>query len=411
MGGKAILYVVVGFGIIFTLMSFKLGQVSAITTGNFIGYYNVTKAHNIAVSGANMAANAIFLDSTWTSGYNNLSFDGGTINVNVQTLDPVRNIRQITSTATYNDSDYVVKVTLQPSQFSKFGYYSVYENGIYFVTGDTVWGPLHTQDYLYVSGSPVFNGKVTTLKGISKYNRRDKPIFNGGYQQGVSLTIPPTSTSTLETSANSNGHTFTGHDTVYLTFANDSVRYKYTYNGTQTSVLTSSFAPNGTIFADNAVLRLQGTVQGQVTVGASSSGSSGKGTIYLDGDITYKTDPLTNPSSTDLLGIVAQNNVYITHNTANQDGINIDAAIFAQNGGFGAQDYDTWVTGSGGNPAYIHLLGGVTQYTRLPVGTFGGWYGMTGFYKDYRYDNRFMAVAPPNYPATGGFEIISWYEQ
>lgn len=410
MGGKAILYVVVGFGVIFAIMGLKFGSVSTNSVKNFVEYYNATKAHNIAVSGANLAANAIFIDSAWTTGYDDLSFDGGTINVSVQILDPVRNIRQITATSTYADTNSIVKVVLQPSQFSKFGYYSVYENGVYFITGDTVWGPLHTQDYLYVSGSPVFNGKVTTLKGLQKYTRSTSPIFNGGYQQGVSISIPPTSVSTLESQANNGGHTFTGHDTVYLTFANDSVRYKYTYNGTQTTVQTSSFAPNGTIFADNAVLRLQGTVQGQVTVGASSSGSSGKGTIYLDGDITYKTDPVAYPTSTDLMGIVAQNNVYVTHNNANQDGINIDAAIFAQNGGFGAQDYSTWTTGSHGNAAYIHLLGGITQYSRLPVGTFSGSTIATGFYKDYRYDNRFMSVAPPNYPATGGFEIVSWYE-
>ena len=220
------------------------------------------------------------------------------------------------------------------------------------------------------------------------------------------MTIPPTSVSTLEANANNGGFTFTKHDTVYLTFANDSVRYKYTYKGTETTAKTSTLAPNGTIFADNAVLRIQGTVEGQVTVGASSSSSSGKGTIYIDGNIVYKTDPVTNPNSTDLLGIVAQNNVYVTHNTANNDGITIDAAIFAQNGGFGAQDYDSWYT----DGAYIHLLGGLTQKSRLAVGTFGGLYGMTGFYKDYRYDNRFTSVAPPNYPNTGGFEIVSWYE-
>lgn len=405
MGGKAILFVVVGFGIIFALMGLKFGSVSTGSVQNFVQYYSSTKAHNIAVSGANLAANAIFLDSTWTAGYSNLSFDGGTLNVSVQVLDAPRNIRQITSTSSYNGNTSVVKVVLQPSQFSKFGYYSERENGIYFVTGDSIWGPLHTQDYLYISGRPVFNGKVTTLRGMKK-SGGSKPVFNGGYQQGVNLSIPTASISTLETNANNGGHTFTNHDTVYLTFANDSVRYKFAYNGTPTTSLTSTLAPNGTIFADNAVLRIQGTVQGQVTVGASSSGSSGKGTIYLDGNIVYKTDPLANPNSTDLLGIVAQNNVYVTHNTANNDGITIDAAIFAQNGGFGAQDYDSWYTGG----SYIHLLGGITQHSRLAVGTFGGWYGMTGFYKDYRYDNRFMSVAPPNYPNTGGFEIVSWYE-
>ena len=64
MGGKAILFVVVGFGIIFALMGLKFGSVSTSSVQNFVQYYSSTKAHNIAVSGANLAANAIFLDST-----------------------------------------------------------------------------------------------------------------------------------------------------------------------------------------------------------------------------------------------------------------------------------------------------------------------------------------------------------
>ena len=40
-------------------------------------YFNETMAYNIAVSGANMAANAIFIDRTWETGYSNISFYQG----------------------------------------------------------------------------------------------------------------------------------------------------------------------------------------------------------------------------------------------------------------------------------------------------------------------------------------------
>jgi hypothetical protein len=168
--------------------------------------------------------------------------------------------------------------------------------------------------------------------------------------------------------------------------------------------LASTFAPNGVIFADNAVLRVSGVVKGQYTVGVS--GSSGKGDVYLDGDVTYNTNPKTDPHSTDLLGIVANNNVWITDNTANQNNINIDAAIFCQTGGFGAENYS-----SGSPRGTINLLGGITQHERRAVGTFS--YGgniATGYNKRYYYDNRLMYSSPPSYPNTGIFEIVSWYE-
>jgi len=403
MGGRAILFLVVGFSAIYLILGQHFGRISNDSANNYVQYYSSTNAHNIAVSGANLAANQIFFDPTWTAGYSNESYNGGTINVSVQVLDSFRNIRQIVATGTYQNYSSTVKVTLQPSSFSKFAYYSVYENGIWWVTGDTVFGPFHTQDYLRVSGHPVYNGKVTIKKSIVKYDRYSSPVFNGGYQQGVDLPLPTSGVASLENVANSGGHTFTGHDTVYITFVKDSIRYSFAYNAPQTTVLTSSFAPNGAIVADNAVLRIQGTVQGQLTVGASGTG--GYGNIYIDNNITYNSDPSTNPGSTDLLGIVAKNNVYVTDNIPNRNNVIIHAAIYAESGGFGAENYSTRPPSG-----TIYLLGGITQNSRAAVGTFNSSGIVSGFYKNYKYDERLMLSSPPFFPNTGAFEIVSWYE-
>ncbi len=408
MFGKATLFLILGFSLIFLVLQKNFGGVSNRAVDNYTDYYDGAIAYNLAVSGANIASNQVFLDPTWTAGLSNLSFQGGTINVSVQVLDAFKNIRRINSTGIYNQDTSIVQVTLQPSKFSKFAYYSVYEpSNIWWANGDTVWGPMHTQDYLRSAGHPVFFGKVTTKKGIQYYTskRYDTPVLNGGYEQGVDLPLPTNGVSNLETVSNSGGHTFTGHDTVYLFFAGDSIRYKYSYKGTTTTQLASSFAPNGVIFADNSVLRVQGTVKGQYTIGAS--GSYGKGNVYIDNDIIYNTDPQTNPASTDMLGIVAKNNVYVTDNPANRSDVKIDAAIYTETGGFGAENYD-----SRPYSGTIYLDGGITQYQRQPVGTFN-YYGTiaTGFNKHYMYDDRLMYSSPPNYPNTGSFEIVSWYEQ
>ena len=403
MSGRAILFLVLGFSVIYLILGLNFGRLSTDSVKNYVTYYSSTNAHNIAVSGANLAANQIFFDPTWTTGFSNENYNGGTMNVSVQVLDAFKNVRQIVSTGTYQGYTSTVKVTLQPSSFSKFAYYSVYENGIWWVSGDTVFGPFHTQDYLRVAGHPVYNGKVTILKSIIKYNYQSSPIFNGGFQQGVNLPLPTNGVATLENVANSGGHTFTGHDTVYITFVKDSIRYRFAYNAPETTVLTSSFAPNGTIVADNANLRIKGTVEGQLTVGAS--GSNGYGNVYIDDNVVYNSDPRTNPNSTDLLGIVAKNNVLITDNVPNRNDVIIDGAIYAESGGFGAQNYSTRpISGT------IYLLGGITQNSRAAVGTFNSYGIASGFYKNYRYDNRLMLSSPPYFPNTGAFEIVSWYE-
>ena len=282
MGGKALLLVVMGFSLITMISDKDMNFSSTRTVDNMANYYLDMNAHNIAVSGANMGANQIFLDPTWTAGFNHVSFDGGTINVSVDILDATKNVRRIVSIGTYKDMSDTVLVTLQPSKFSKFAYYSVSEGGtIYWTTGDTVWGPIHTQDYLNVSGTPVFMDKTTSLLGLKSQNgywqysgygwhrtkvwvSTDTPQFVGGFESGVDKPLPSASVSDVQTDALAGGYNFTGHDTVYVTFKDDSISYKYSYNATPTTVLGSSLAPNGIIFATGATLRLQGTVSGRV---------------------------------------------------------------------------------------------------------------------------------------------------
>lgn len=406
MGGRAILLLVAGFSIIFLVVGKNFGRITNDSASNYSAYYTHAVSHNIAVSGANLAVNQIFLTPSWTSGYSNVSMSGGTMSAIVTLINPVTNAIRITATGIYYGDTSTVIVNLQQSYFSKFAYCSNDENGIWWANQDTVNGPFHTQDYLNVNGHPVFNpgsNFVGTYLGINKYNSSSSPIINGTLRVGDNLTIPSTGVSSLEALATSGGHTFTGHDTVYLAFAGDSIRYKYAYKNSWTSAKTSTFAPNGTIVADNAILRIQGTLTGKLTVGASYTTKGGN--VYIDDDVVYTTDPRTNSSSSDLLGIVAQNNVYVTDNS-NTINVHIDAAIYAQSGGFGAENYSTR-----SKDGYIYLLGGITQNGRLAVGTLDSKGNIsTGFSKSYTYDNRLLVNVPPNFPSTGSYEVISWFE-
>jgi hypothetical protein len=406
MGGKAALLLVLGFGLIFLVVTQNFGSISTHAVDNMVDYTNETVAHDIAVSGANMAANAIFLDNSWTTGYNNIDFNDGKLNVSVQVINAFKNIRKITSLGSFGGITRQVEVILSPSKFSKFAYYSVSEgSNIWWTNKDTVWGPFHTQDYLRAYRHPVFYGKTTTKKKVIYYTNKgkDEPQFYGGFEQGIDLPLPTNGLSPIEIEADNGGYKFVNKDTVYLTFATDSIKYKFNYTDPYTTVLASSFTSNGVIYAKDAILRIKGTVKGQYTVAASGSGS--KGTIYIDDDIVYSKDPRMYPNSSDLLGIVSKNNILITDNAANHDDINIHASIYSESGGFGAENYSSRPPSGD-----INLLGGIIQNTRQAVGTFNSGGIQSGFNKRYKYDERLLIASPPAFPGTGSYEIVSWLE-
>ncbi len=408
MGGKASLFLVGGFSLIILVFTMNINKMSTSSVDNFSNYYNGTMAHNIAVSAANLASSELFRSSSWHSGYSDVDFSGGKINVSVVTIDADEDIKQITATGTFNGVSKTVRVRLKPSQYSKFAYFSTDEpSNVYWTTGDTVWGPLHLQDYLRVSNSPVFMGKVTTKKRIVYYHGKDydTPKFYGGFEKGVDMDFPDDKIQNYETMADTGGHKFAGHDTVYMQMKADSMTYKYAWNGADTTVYLPTFAPNGLICVEDGNIRIKGVVQGQYSVIAS--GPTPLGSIWIDDDLTYYNDPASNPNSTDMLGLMARNWVLVADNPANNTDVEINAAIFCEKEGFMAENYASRpVAGQ------IKLLGGISQKKRQYVGTFNPWTGsmVSGFNKRYVYDERLMLIGPPKFPGTDSYEIISWYE-
>lgn len=455
MGGKASILLVLGFSLIFLIFGSNYGRLGINSMENFSNYYDQAIAYNLAVSGANMAANEIFRERTWDVGYTNLPLNGGFINVTVsnplsnlgnKTLichippgnpenrhsiwvgnsavaahlahgdflggcdaNPKTNqIIQVISEAVFRNAVCVVTAKFQPSKFSKFAYFSITEgNNIYWMSRDTVWGPFHTNGTLRVAGRPVFNGKVT-INGQLRYqtNRNvDKPQFNEGFEDGVNIPIPSNGVSDLSTAASTGGKKFMNKDSVYLNFQGDSLKYRFRADTAYRTAYLPTFAPNGVIFVDNGTAYIKGLIKGKYTLGCSGT-QNNRGKVYIEDDITYSSDPRTNPFSQDMFGIVAKRNVLIKDNAANQSGdINIMASIYSESEGFAAQNYQT-------RPAAgaIKLLGGIIQNNRGAVGTFSGNNISTGYAKRYRYDERLRVLSPPFFPGTGMYEIISWYE-
>jgi hypothetical protein len=247
---------------------------------------------------------------------------------------------------------------------------------------------------------------VGTQLGVLKKNgSSDHPQFLGGLLTGSNVPINSAGVSSVESFALTNGFEFSGHDTVYLNFKGDSLKYRYAWNAKDTTKLISAMVHNGVLFVKGGTARIKGTVKGQLTLGCSQVSSKG-GSVYLDSSIAYNTNPISNPSSTDIFGVVAQNNFIIEDNTQNNNSVTIQASIYCQAGSFAADNYSTR-----GYDGYINLLGGIVQNIRGAVGTIGSSGNITnGFSKNYSYDRRFMFSAPPNFPNTGLYNVISWYE-
>lgn len=361
-----------------------------------------------------------------------------------------------------------IRVLLATYKFSRFAMYDSTDNNVYWTTGDTLTGPFQTNGNLYVSGVPVIKGPVTI--GGTTYTNHNGQLSQGtqtnipdqygdtlkanAFQSGVHVQMPQTldysgisaAASTIS-QTNYTGSSYT-YD-VYLTFnADGSVTETDTtrqyvsgkWGGGSWSVVASNSSP---LAGKNTVLssltnsqgqvviavldgdvHVSGDVNGNVTVVAQQgSGFTGRssytgnstgafsstadGNVMITGDITYQDNPQTDAASSDMLGLVATNNVMLT--TQSPGNVTIDAAIFARNGSFLYQGYKS-TKGSTSNgkyntfAGYINLYGSLSQKVRGAIGQTNG----TGFLKDYKYDPRFARKSPPAFPGTSQYRVISW---
>jgi len=411
MTGKASLFLVLGFSVIFFMMARNMNSVSGDMESNYYGYYYRSVAHNIAVSGANMAACQLFFDKTWIAGYTNVSFCGGTLNVRIDSVNTYN--RQITSVSNYMNFKDTVIVLMSPKNFAQYGNFFSSFGSVSAATGDTFAGPFHVNDYLNVVGKPVFTGKVTTRLGLNPST--SKPVLLGGYESGVNIPLDFDTTS-IRLAAYNSGKIFkdttgAGKNTdLDITFnSNGTVSYKINinnvgYTGVRTVPLTT-LAPNGVIYVEKGNIYVRGTVNGQATIVASKKGTSGSGNVYITSDVKYNKDPQTDASSTDMLGMCGEQSVTLKYDATRGD-IDIQASMFAQNSGFVVENYSSYPSAHA-----MRVYGGLIASTIGATATYNAYNQPThGYSYVHRFDNRFLTVVPPYFPQTRYYKIISWYE-
>jgi hypothetical protein len=330
-------------------------------------------------------------------------------------------------------------------------------------------GPVHSNDGLYVCGDPTFNGETDTYYNSPTSNNApnskqfggpgpyigypghpanpnallnplgcsNNPTFAGRNDpaSGSVLPFPPANTS-IRTQADSHlggtGCLYTGPTTITLLSSGKmNVSSPKTIESNCATGLGVSLPGNGVVYVQNVPagsdpnhstcsgtgcngdVNVSGTLKGQLTIASEDD-------IDITGNIVYS----SYPSGTDVLGLVADNDVAVVHSATADvtSNLTIDAAIMSLKHSFYVQ---SWGSGShspctvaspcstaGSNNLTIN--GVITQEFRGPVGTFDAGTGtvLSGYNKNYSYDTRLKYMSPPYFlsPTQSAWIRISYAE-
>lgn len=281
---------------------------------------------------------------------------------------------------------------------------------IWIRSGERFDGPVHANNYIYLQGDPVFNALISSTRSTWGPGSDTNAVqFNDGYTLSApTQTMASINFANLQAQAST---VITGMTSVTMSGSNLLVT-SWTRGWTNRSMAVPS---NGLIYVRNATsggssatragtVNVGGVLDGRLTIVAETD-------IQITNHITYAAHP-TN-SSDDALGLIARRDVIVMDEAPNN--LNVFAHIIADgiatsasdDGSFYVEHYD-----SRADSGSLNVYGGIVQYYRGAVGTFGGWGGDTGFTKNYMFDSRFSVNPPPHYPAvTNEYQWEDWRDK
>jgi hypothetical protein len=438
MGGKASLILILGFSFLMAYAILNLSTAGTRSVENMSAYASMTASHNLALAGANVGLAKLYRDTTWgSSGSSTVSqsFSGlpfnGSFAATASLVSQGKMLRSVSAYpaggTTYRDTVEVILNTSASNSFSLFAWMTNLENGVFWITGDSVWGRVHSNDNLTVSGSPAYMAKVTTSKGfipplgksqvIGGKTYTNKAVFMNPPQPetGVARIDFPTDMSGIAAAAASvNGRKYTTDIWVTLNPGSSAAGDGKAYvRKTQTGPVIDSVNladPNfNGVIMGTGVVNVLGTLDGRLTIASYSTPAATGNNLVIQGDILYQHDPRNGPSA-DMLGLVANNDVIVADNITGGTNRTIQGSIFARTGSFTAENYSSRpINGE------LRVLGSIVQNSRGAVGTFNGSANLqSGFYKRYKYDDRLSDpnVRPPFYPGfiRKTYAISQWWE-
>ena len=312
----------------------------------------------------------------------------------------------------------------QPS-YAQYSFWAATNGGISFATTDVFDGAVHTDDQMTfitsAGNGATFHSTCTSLASTFAGDDSGCTFDYGlglGVFEGTMAAIDfnsAASTSLKSTASNVGtiGTVLSGSSTI--TFNGGTFTITNTRKGWVNHILTNSPTGDNIIYVQTAVSGASdiagtvylngGTVKGRVTIAAEDD-------MTIGGNIVYNTDPVANPNSTDALGLLSYNDVWV--GTTAPNNMTIDAAIMATGasaaagspGSFGVINYN-----SGTPRGTLTVYGGIVQEVRGAVATVSGGSITHGYSKDYSYDPRFITKPPPYYPTVSGIlKYANWTE-
>jgi hypothetical protein len=322
---------------------------------------------------------------------------------------------------------------------------------------DEVSGKFHTNDTFFVSGSPEFQGAVTSGCPVVqtsdpcknrdvyiKQNTSDSPVFSSRPTGGIILPMPASNSAIRRDADPSQGGTgclYTGPTRIVL--KSDG---KMAVNSPSTTTVPScgiganaTQPPNGVIYVQSVPSAVKTpttcstgrpwvTTPSGVTLDSKSAGTSypsssdrtawdcRAGDVFIEGTLkgqltiasennivpTGNIKYLNGSSGNDVLGLIAQNNITVYH-PINSSGNEIlsssrmqDIEIWAATLSV-AHSFNVQNYNSGNPKGSLKVRGSIAQKWRGAVGTFSGSTATSGYAKDWAYDARLAYLSPPRF--------------
>ncbi len=422
MWGKGALIAAVGFTMIFSVYKINLANAVFSTDGDLNIQFIQLLVEQAAVSGANFGITKAWKES-WNSGSLNFVEEGCSVTVSATTAgSDTLIIKSVASRSLLDKHHYAltgqslqikdsVIATFRYSQpASRYFWFTEDEGGYQYwnmwLPGDTVRGPIYSRKFLHVAGSPVFYGKVTAYKGIyiDPVSPWSSAKYYGGWEVGMKIDRP-TNTVALVNAANAgNGGAPVNTKSVYnkkvqFHFQADGSVIRTVENEDPDTVQVTAIAPTGAIYSTKSI-GVKGIFNGQLSIYSTDD-------IRIEDDLVYADDPVSNPNSDDILGLIAGNDIWIADNAATQGAVTLQACLLAINGSFKAQNWD-----SRAPAGELSVYGSIIQKNRGRVGVYYWWSNdiETGFKRNYAYDTRLVTLAPPYYPTVSHMRLVSWWQ-
>ena len=305
---------------------------------------------------------------------------------------PTVTIRSISS---YGTATKTLTLVVQPRSVSRWGYMSNTENNpslgnLWFITGMTTEGPVHTNGTFNMYGDPIFTGPVTQSGSAINYYHggppQDEPVFEGGFTSGVpqvnfASATNPVITNIKTSAQSSGGLSLSGNTTIQLE-SSGKIQVTNSTKFGNNNPHEISIPANGSIFVTGGTATVWGTLNGQLSIGCDSD-------ILISDNILYHQDPRTNPASTDILGLVAQNNINV--GATGPYNLEIDASLVALTGSFQVPGWSTFAKGN------MVQFGGLVNNTSGCTGSFDPSTGrvVSGYNQIMAYDARLQGVLTP----------------